>query len=86
MSPEPKQLSSPASTGGLGNNFENRVQASFVVLMLTGGFAPCLNAWPITKIKLQSRYQNFKTDDLVVYTEQPGTRREAKLLGQVDTI
>lgn len=83
MSPEPKQLSSPASTGGLGTHFENRVQASFVVLMLTGGFAPCLSAWPITKIKVQGKYQNFDTDDLIVYTKQPGTDRQAKLLGQI---
>jgi hypothetical protein len=83
MSPEPKQLSSSASTGGLGTHFENRVQASFVVLMLTGGFAPCLKTWPITKIKLQGRYQNFDTDDLIVYTKQPGTDRQAKLLGQI---
>ena len=83
MSPEPKQLSSPASTGGLGTHFENRVQSSFVVLMLTGGFAPCMETWPITKIKLQGRYQNFDTDDLIVYTKQPGTDRQAKLLGQI---
>lgn len=78
-----KQLSNPSSTGGLGIHFENRIQASFVVLMLAGGFAPCLCSWPIVKIKLQGKYQGFETDDLIVYTEQPGTEKKAKLLGQI---
>lgn len=78
-----KQISNSASTGGLGIHFENRVQASFVVLMLTGGFAPCLTTWPIVKIKLQGKYQGFETDDLIVYTKQPGSDRQAKLLGQI---
>jgi hypothetical protein len=77
------QLSNPASTGGIGTHFENRVQASFVVLMLTGGFAPCLPAWPITKIKLQGKYQGYATDDLIVFSKQPGNDKEAKLLGQI---
>ena len=83
MCQEPKHLSSPASTGGLGIHFENRIQASFVVLMLSGGFAPCLNTWPITKIKLQGRYQNYNTDDFIVYTKEPGTDIEVKLLCQI---
>lgn len=77
------QLSNPASTGGLGTHFENRVQASVVVLMLTGGFAPCLPTWPITKIKLQGKYQGYATDDLIVFSKQPGNDKEAKLLGQI---
>jgi len=83
MSNTGKQLSNPSSSGGLGTHFENRVQASFAVLMLTGGFAPCLPTWPIKKIKLQGKYQNFDTDDLIVYTKQPGGGRRAKLLGQI---
>ncbi|MCX5709049.1 MAG: hypothetical protein NTY14_08820 [Candidatus Omnitrophica bacterium] len=62
-----KQLSNPASTGGLGTHFENRVQASFVVSMLVGGFSPCLPSWPISKIKLQGKHQGFNIDDLIVY-------------------
>ena len=34
-----KQQSSPSSTGGLGNNFETRVQAAFTVLLLSGQVA-----------------------------------------------
>jgi len=78
-----KQLSNPASTGGLGTHFENRVQTSFVVSMLVGGFSPCLPSWPISKIKLQGKHQGFNIDDLIVYAKQPGTDKLAKLLGQI---
>ncbi len=83
MSNTDKQLSNAASTGGLGIHFENRVQTSFAVLMLTGGYAPCLPTWPIRKIKLQGKYQNYDTDDLIVYAKQSNGGKEAKLLGQI---
>lgn len=78
-----KELSNAYSTGGGGVHFENRVQASFVVLMLTGGFSPCLPTWPITEVKLQGKYQNFDTDDLIIYVKQSYSDRQAKLLGQI---
>ncbi len=78
-----KEISNPYSTGGGGTHFENRVQSAFTVLMLTGGFAPCLPPWPIAEIKLQGRYQNFETDDLIVYCNEPNTVRQSKLLGQI---
>jgi hypothetical protein len=56
MSGELKQLSNPFSSGGGGHNFENHVQAAFVVLMLTGGIAPCVQPLPIKRIKLQGKY------------------------------
>lgn len=77
------KLSNPISTGGGGTHFENRVQASFTVLMLVGGFVPCLSFWPISKIKLQGKYQGFDTDDLIVYTENPNTKQQNKFLGQI---
>ena len=66
-----KQLSNPFSTGGGGGHFEAHVQTSFVALMLTGGFAPCLPCWPISKIKLQGKFDGYDTDDLVVFVENP---------------
>jgi hypothetical protein len=78
-----KELSNPYSTGGGGIHFENRVQASFVVLMLTGGFSPCLPTWPIEEIILQGKYRGFDTDDLIIKTRQSGQNRQAKLLGQI---
>lgn len=78
-----KQLSNPFSTGGGGGHFEAHVQASFVTLMLTGGYAPCLPCWPITKIKLQGKIDGFETDDLIVFAENGNTNEARKLLGQV---
>jgi hypothetical protein len=78
-----KQLSNPFSTGGGGPHFEAHVQASFVALMLTGGYAPCLPCWPITEIKLQGKIDGFETDDLIVFVEKNGTKERQKLLGQV---
>jgi len=77
------KLSNPFSTGGGGNHFESQVQASFVVLMLTGGFAPILPCWPICKIKLQGKIDGYDTDDLIVYVENPENKEKRKLIGQV---
>jgi len=78
-----KNLSNPFSTGGGGAHFEAHVQASFVVLMLTGGHAPCLPCWPITEIKLQGKIDGFDTDDFIVTVENVNTKERRKLLGQV---
>jgi hypothetical protein len=83
VSKNSKQLSNSFSTGGGGGHFEAHVQASFVALMLTGGYAPCLPCWPIAEIKLQGKIDGFDTDDLIVFVENNGTRERQKLLGQV---
>lgn len=78
-----KNLSSPFSTGGGGAHFEAHVQASFVALMLTGGYAPCLPCWPIAEIKLQGKIDGFDTDDLIIVVENSDNKERRKLLGQV---
>jgi len=78
-----KNLSNPSSTGGKGHHFEAHVQASFVVLMLTGGYAPCLPCWPIVEIKLQGKIDGYDTDDLIVFVENEDNRERRRLLGQV---
>lgn len=78
-----KQLSNPFSTGGGGIIFETHVQASFVTLMLCGGFAPCLPPWPIKKIKLQGKYTGCDTDDAIIFVERPNSKEERKLLCQI---
>ncbi len=83
MSNPDKQISNPFSTGGGGQNFENQVQASFVAMLLTGGFAPCLPCRPIHKIKLQGHYAGFNTDDMVVFTANKDGSDEQKLLCQI---
>jgi hypothetical protein len=78
-----KQLSNPFSTGGGGTHFEAHIQASFVVLMLTGGYAPCLPCWPIVEVKLQGKIDGFDTDDVIVFVEDRNTQERRKLIGQV---
>ncbi|MDL2321529.1 hypothetical protein LJC47_04215 [Desulfosarcina sp. OttesenSCG-928-B08] len=78
-----RNLSNSFSTGGGGFHFEAHIQASFVVLMLTGGYAPCLPCWPIKKIKLQGRIDGFETDDLIVVVEDASSKERRKLLGQI---
>jgi hypothetical protein len=78
-----KNLSNPFSTGGGGPHFEAHIQASFVVLMLTGGCVPCLPHWPIVEIKLQGKMDGFDTDDLIVVVENADNKEQRKLLCQV---
>ena len=40
MTTEGKQLSAPFATGSGGGRFESHIQANFVTLMLSGGYAP----------------------------------------------
>ncbi len=78
-----KQLSNPFSTGSGGARFEANIQATFVTLMLSGGYAPCLPAWPIVEIKLQGMVAGYATDDLIVFIENPTSNQRCRLLGQV---
>jgi len=78
-----KQLSNPFSTGGGGPRFEANIQATFVTLMLSGGYAPCLPPWPIVEIKLQGKVAGYATDDLIVFVENPANNDRRRLLGQV---
>lgn len=77
------KLSNPFSTGGGGGHFEAQVQASFVALMLTGGYAPSLPCWPIIEIKLQGKIDEYDTDDLIVYVQSADSKERRKLIGQV---
>lgn len=77
------ELSSPFSTGGGGVHFEAQVQASFVALMLTGGFSPSLPCWPIVEIKLQGKIDGYDTDDLIVFIHKKGSSDRRKLVGQI---
>lgn len=78
-----KQISNSYATGGGGQHFESRIHTAFTILMLTGGFVPCLQMWPITKIKLQGKYKGFETDDMIVYCQKPDSKKQTKLLGQI---
>jgi len=83
MTVDGKQLSNPFSTGSGGPRFEANIQATFVTLMLSGGYAPCLPSWPIVELKLQGAVADYATDDLVVFVESPANNDRRRLLGQV---
>ncbi|RUO31638.1 hypothetical protein CWE12_01165 [Aliidiomarina sedimenti] len=83
MAADGKQLSNPFSTGNGGPRFEANIQATFVTLMLSGGYAPCLPSWPIVEIKLQGAVAGYATDDLIVFVENPANNDRRRLLGQV---
>jgi hypothetical protein len=83
LSTKKKQLSNPFSTGSGGAHFEAHVQASFVALMLTGGYAPTMPCWPIAEVKLQGKVDGFDTDDLIVFVQDYKSDDRRKLLGQV---
>ncbi|WP_201578058.1 hypothetical protein [Psychrobacter okhotskensis] len=79
-----KQLSNPFSTGSGGASFEHAIQAKFVTLMLTGGYAPCLPPWPIKEIKLQGKIAGYHTDDVIITVENPSNSNDSRrLLGQI---
>jgi len=78
-----KKLSNPFSTGNGGARFEANIQATFVTLMLSGDYAPCLPSWPIVEIKLQGAVAGYATDDLIVFVENPVNNERRRLLGQV---
>ena len=80
---EPKQMSNPYSTGGVGSEFEKSVQASFVVLLLSGGIFPALSSYPIVKIELQNRIRGVYTDDLTVYTGKDSSEIFNKMFAQI---
>lgn len=83
MATDGKQLSNPISTGSGGARFEANIQATFVTLMLSGGYSPCLPSWPIVEIKLQAKVAGYNTDDLIVFVENPVNNERRRLLGQV---
>ncbi|WP_444915021.1 hypothetical protein [Microbulbifer sp. TRSA007] len=83
MAGDGKKLSNPFSTGSGGARFEANIQATFVTLMLSGGYAPCLPSWPIVEIKLQGAVTGYGTDDLIVLVENPVNNERRRLLGQV---
>ncbi|MGB2784815.1 hypothetical protein [Psychrobacter sp.] len=79
-----KQISNPFSTGSGGASFEHSIQAKFVTLMLTGGYAPCLLPWPIKEIKLQGKIAGYHTDDVIVTVENPSNSNDSRrFLGQI---
>ena len=74
------KISNAFSTGGGGNNFENQVQAMFLLSLLIDGFCPALNE-STKKVCFQTKRLGFDVDDLVIYTS--GNPNDKKLHCQI---
>ena len=74
------QISDPFSTGGGGINFENQIQAMFLLSLIIDGFCPVMTE-KTKRVCFQAKRLNINTDDLVVYTYRG--QNEGKLLCQI---
>lgn len=77
------QLSSPIAGGNARVHFENRVQASFVILMLADGYTPCFPNNRIIKLLPQAKQYGYDMDDLIVFTKNIINNLNQKLLIQI---
>ena len=60
-----KRLASAASTGSPGVTYEHRVQAVYVLAMLSGGATPLGRYDRVVELRFQAGVHKYKTDDLV---------------------
>jgi tetratricopeptide (TPR) repeat protein len=75
-----KEISNPASTGGAGVTFENRVQASRLLAMCLGHVIPGKTDGRVLELRFQSRVLGHHTDDLVCTFEDNSAARSNVLL------
>jgi hypothetical protein len=60
------EVASPFSTGGGGQFFEAKVQASFLLHLLIGGRVPCLPSGTVRFVRFQGKQTGYATDDVIV--------------------
>src|SRR3954454_6237385 len=77
-----KTVSSPASTGGAGNVFDQHVDACLLSLLLVRGIPPVLINCTVVEVTFQTERLGFETDDFLLIGET-GAGVPRKLLGQV---
>lgn len=75
-----KEISNPASTGGAGVSFENRVQASRLLAMCLGHVIPGKTDGRVVELRFQSRVLGHHTDDLVCTFEDQSSSRSKVML------
>lgn len=61
------KISNAFSTGGGGVNFEQQIQAMFLLSLLIDGFCPAMNE-QTKKVHFQAKHLGHDVDDLVVIT------------------
>lgn len=74
------KISAPFSTGNGGGNFEQQIQAMFLLLLLIDGFCPVMNE-KIKRVCFQAKHLGYDVDDIAVFTYRNNT--EGKLLCQI---
>ena len=74
------KISNAFATGGGGVNFEQQIQAMFLLSLLVDGFCPAMNE-PTIRVCFQAKHLGYDVDDLVVFTFR--NQNEGKLLCQV---
>ena len=76
---EPK-VSSPTSTGGGGDQFEQHVVAYALGLLLVRAIPPVLTDTAVTQVHLQTSHLGWRTDDILIVGERgDGGRRKLPL-------
>lgn len=68
-------------TGGGGFNYENYVQASFLLQMIISGVVPSFPNGSITEIGFQNRNKGYQTDDLFLKVEEDNITK--KIISQI---
>lgn len=75
-----KSVSSPISTGGGGEQFEQHVAGFALGLLLTRSMPPFLTDTSVFEVHLQTGHRGWHTDDLLIIGERgDGTRRQLAL-------
>lgn len=74
------KISNAFATGGGGVNFEQQVQAMFLLSLLVDGFCPAMNE-TTHRVCFQAKHLGYDVDDLAVFTLR--NKNEGKLLCQV---
>ena len=74
------RISNAFSTGGGGVNFEQQIQAMFLLSLLVDGFCPAMKE-QTKRVCFQAKHLGYDVDDLVVFTER--NQSEGKLLCQI---
>ena len=71
------KISNAFSTGGGGTNFEQQVQAMFLLSLLIDGFCPAMNEQS-KRVCFQAKHLGYDVDDLDIFTDRG--QNEGKLL------
>lgn len=77
-----QSVSSPTSTGGSGNFFEQHVGALFLSLLVSRGIPPLLKSCQVEEVHFQNAERGWNTDDVLVIADA-GQSRRRKLAAQV---